>query len=310
MEENKLLKDYENKENIKKSINKVLLSGLVYTIIFNLFAGFLSTLTKEVGILHLVVVILSIISIYFIFWKKENFKVFEVKRKFTVIDFIYFAGLIYIFSLLFALFSRYLMDVFNIKSINVTLNIQKSLTIALSLYVAIIGPIAEEIQYRGFYLSHIRKHGAWLSIILSTVVFSFAHLNFIQGVGTLGIGLILGYIAYFYSLKAAIIMHIWNNTIVLVAGLINPMTNTSDQLNLDNLDDYVGLAVFSFAALGLMLFSFFSSFTKKRREQFSNDLRITEDEKSGIKLLFSNIFFIGYLLFAIIINIVIGSPTS
>lgn len=301
MEDNQLLKTEEDIKKLKKTINKVLFSSILFFFIFNFSIILLSNITKDLGILSILSVTIAMIAIYYYIGKNQISKLNVVKRKFTLIDFIYFAGLILLLSYAFNIITVFLMQTFNIKSVNVTTDIQKNINPVLAIYVVLWGPFMEELQYRGFYLNHLKKHGAWLSIILSTLIFSFAHMNFLQGFGTLGIGLVLGYLAYFYSFKAALLMHIWNNFFVTALGLILKSDKNGNITN-------IPLAmIINLLVIGLLVYSFISTFKKKRRTQYREDLKLTAQEKVGLKSLYTNIFFWIYILFMVVLMIAIGS---
>ena len=93
------------------------------------------------------------------------------------------------------------------------------------LYVAIVGPIVEELVYRGFVMSSIKKYGKVFAIVVSSVLFGVMHANLPQVVFAVAVGLVLGYVAMEYSIGWAILLHIINNGVFgellsfLIAGL-------------------------------------------------------------------------------------------
>ena len=82
------------------------------------------------------------------------------------------------------------------------------------LAIAIVGPIVEEIMFRGLIYRSLEKaiETPWLPIVISGVMFGVWHGSFIQGVYTAILGIIL---AYYYkktrSLFLVIMVHIINN---------------------------------------------------------------------------------------------------
>jgi len=97
----------------------------------------------------------------------------------------------------------------------------QSFTFFMLLFVAFIGPILEEILFRGLFLNWFFPHRRWLSIGLSSVIFGTFHVDLSSGqvdpiywLSKILLGLVL---ALVYSrtknLKASITLHILNNTL-------------------------------------------------------------------------------------------------
>lgn len=88
------------------------------------------------------------------------------------------------------------------------------------LFVGVIGPIVEEIVYRGFVMRRLEQHGRLFAIVTSAVLFGLMHHNPIQLISAGLGGLVLGYAAMRYGIKWSILLHIFNN-LVLVTLLQN-----------------------------------------------------------------------------------------
>lgn len=86
-----------------------------------------------------------------------------------------------------------------------------SSTFSMFLYASFMGPVAEELVYRGFVLKNLRKYGTSFAIVISSLLFAFMHGNLVQGFFAFFVGLILGYLAVEYSLSWSILLHIVNN---------------------------------------------------------------------------------------------------
>jgi membrane protease YdiL (CAAX protease family) len=86
-----------------------------------------------------------------------------------------------------------------------------STTVSMFLYASFLGPITEEIVFRGAMLRSFQKFGKLFAIIMSSILFGVFHSNFIQGLFAAVVGLILGYVAMEYSFKWAVLIHIINN---------------------------------------------------------------------------------------------------
>lgn len=88
--------------------------------------------------------------------------------------------------------------------------------------IGIIGPIAEEVVFRGAVLGSLFKWKKlegepWIAIFLSAILFSLCHLNPAQAPVTLILGLFAGWL-YFRtdSLLPGMVFHIMNNSLVCV----------------------------------------------------------------------------------------------
>lgn len=94
-------------------------------------------------------------------------------------------------------------------SIDMMQNLNKP---SMFIYVCIIGPIIEELTYRGMVLKYLKKFDKGFAVISSGILFGFMHGNFEQIFMAVGVGILLGYLAEEYSVKLTIILHILNNT--------------------------------------------------------------------------------------------------
>ena len=82
----------------------------------------------------------------------------------------------------------------------------------------LIAPFFEELLFRGLIQGVLAKHvSPRVGIFVSAVLFALLHQNLEQGIFTFLFGLLLGIVAYRYSLYAAIALHAFNNTLSEVA---------------------------------------------------------------------------------------------
>jgi len=84
--------------------------------------------------------------------------------------------------------------------------------------ITVIGPILEEIIFRGAILRHLEPYGVNFAIVTQALLFGIYHLNLYQGPFAFLMGLILGYVALRFSIKWAILLHIANNTMSVAVG--------------------------------------------------------------------------------------------
>ncbi|WP_068267779.1 CPBP family intramembrane glutamic endopeptidase [Caviibacter abscessus] len=86
-----------------------------------------------------------------------------------------------------------------------------STSISLVVYTVIIGSIFEEMLYRGFLLRKLEKYGPFFAVITSSIFFGTTHQNIYQVFVIAIASTIIGYVAYKYSFKIAVLLHIMNN---------------------------------------------------------------------------------------------------
>ena len=88
-----------------------------------------------------------------------------------------------------------------------------SQTISMFIYASIIGPIIEEIVYRGFVMHTFERAGCgkFCSIVASAILFGIMHANPTQSVFAVYVGVVFGYAAMEFGLGWSIALHIINN---------------------------------------------------------------------------------------------------
>lgn len=84
-------------------------------------------------------------------------------------------------------------------------------SILMFFYASFLGPISEEIIFRGAILRKLEKHGRVFAIIVSAALFGLFHGNLVQGIFAFFVGLVLGYVAMEYSIRWSMLLHIINN---------------------------------------------------------------------------------------------------
>ena len=87
-------------------------------------------------------------------------------------------------------------------------------TVSMFLYVAFLGPIVEELLFRGLLLRMLRVRGKQVAIVISAIAFGLFHGNVIQIPFAFLVGLVLGYVTVEYSIVWAIVLHIINNFVL------------------------------------------------------------------------------------------------
>lgn len=85
---------------------------------------------------------------------------------------------------------------------------------SMVLYAAILGPIAEELVFRGFMMRRFQSWGKMFAIVMSSVLFGLFHMNVIQAPFATLVGLVFAYTAMEYGIKWSMLLHILNNGIL------------------------------------------------------------------------------------------------
>ena len=106
----------------------------------------------------------------------------------------------------------------------------------MNFYAILLGPIIEEVIYRGILVEGLKKYGEYVAIMGSAVIFGMAHGNLMQFLPTVCIGFLLGYIRVKTgSLGVTIMLHSLNN---LYATLYTEIANRLPQTELTSFADF------------------------------------------------------------------------
>lgn len=165
-------------------------------------------LGSVVGLLVVGCVMKKKVSLQEVF-QKQNTISFDSLLKICIV----FMGLQFPFAIL----DIFLEWIFNRIGYTISFGIEasaaRSQTISMFLYAGIVGPVVEELIYRGFIMGSLRRFGNLFAIVISTVLFALMHTNISQCIYAAACGVILGYVAANYSIKWSIAIHIMNNCI-------------------------------------------------------------------------------------------------
>ncbi|NSB42676.1 hypothetical protein B0P06_002447 [Clostridium saccharoperbutylacetonicum] len=168
---------------------------------------------------------------------------------------------------------------------------EKLYLILFLLYVCLVGPILEEIIFRGFILKSMRKYGNLTAIILSSILFSMFHLNLVQFINPILVGILLAFIAIESdSIFPSIIAHMFNNTITFILSAITLLKIPGVQMAFSFLYVIVGIT-----ALALFIIKYGKDFMKIIKE----DTTILEIHEK-IRASFSGGWSIAYIVFYIV----------
>lgn len=96
------------------------------------------------------------------------------------------------------------------------------------LYIVFLGPLFEELVFRGAVMRSLEKYGANFALIVSSLLFGLYHIFLFQAAFAFFVGLILGYTAGRFSLKWAVLLHMLNNSMAVISlALGSPAFDTA-----------------------------------------------------------------------------------
>lgn len=86
-------------------------------------------------------------------------------------------------------------------------------SVPMYLYACLLGPVAEEILFRGLVLRSLRPYGKKFAILVSSLLFGLFHGNLMQAPFAFVVGLMMGYVALEYNIWWAVVLHLINNLV-------------------------------------------------------------------------------------------------
>lgn len=156
------------------------------------------------------------------------------------------------------------------------------------LYVIIVGPIIEELIFRGFILRSLQRFGNIFAILISSVLFGLWHGNLQQAIPIMFSGFVLGYIAIrSNSVIPGIITHAFNNLLIFFVDIASQAYPVST----------INLVYYGIMAVLLLLSCFFIYFYK-------DNLKIYDFNQSNLNIkgrISGFLFSPGMLIFLIVI---------
>lgn len=102
---------------------------------------------------------------------------------------------------------------------------RSAVTVSMWLYIGLVGPICEEVLFRGILMKELKPLGRNFAIVTSALAFALYHDDVVQGVFAFLLGLLLGFIAMEYSLVWAIALHIFNNAVL--SGVVDTIASNT-----------------------------------------------------------------------------------
>lgn len=221
-------------ENILEQKKKIGISLGIFLIISYLAAYALTFLVNKLNIAnnenkYLITYIINAISIYligYLFTKLILKNTDEIekkeKKKLKFSEFLLLVcitiGGAQITNIATQMIMTIVKSIFKIEINNdITALIQESSTIYLIIFAAILGPIFEELIFRGTMLKKLRVYGDKTAILYTAIAFGLFHCNISQIPFAIVCGLILGYVVVkTNNIIYPIILHIILNSISVI----------------------------------------------------------------------------------------------
>jgi hypothetical protein len=228
----------------------------------------------------------------FHYYKTSSFKqkLTTIKSKMPFSKLLLFITFFLALQFIYQLFITVIENLLNAVGYSIIGNLEEitttSTSISMFLYVSIIGPILEEVIFRGIVLRKLEPYGKIFAIIFSSILFGLLHANFYQGILAILTGLLLGYVALEYSIVYSIALHIINN--MLFGELLGKLSSPA-----------ITWAISILFILCVILVIFFSIVNMQKIKKYIQENRT---QKAVYKSAFSSLFFI----FLAIINIALS----
>lgn len=179
-------------------------------------------------------------------WGRENYDIKDISGGFAVSLLLQLAASI-IISVIYALITG---DSSGATSATITQRSAFWVNIILYTYVCILGPIMEEMIFRGIVLESIRPYNEKFAIFFSALIFGLMHGNLAQALNGFLIGLVLGTLyAKSKSLLPSSLVHMAMNTVTTLLTVM--MYSDSDIIDKLLSGDIMSLTGMSKAGIAL-----------------------------------------------------------
>lgn len=217
---------------LKKSIDRTFLNVFLYALMaevlnkgltagYSLLSGHSEYMTKDFGFILMIAFAAPVI---FILYRGVRYENLDLKEKLAGESNMTVGRLILMLTLLLGVgiasslitsIGEYTVSRFGLTVMNDSewAKGESITTVSLIIYGTIVGPIAEELMFRGYVLGKLKKHGEFFAIVASALIFGAFHGNVIQLVHAGLAGIIYGFVASRYGVKWSIALHIFNNGI-------------------------------------------------------------------------------------------------
>lgn len=236
--------------------------------------------------------ILDIPMIYYFIRNNKKKKYFVTKEKMNIGSFIGCFALMALITAIIGIISL----VFKLKiesNDNSILPDYPTLYVNMTLFsTIIIAPIIEEMIFRGVIMNDLKEYGYKTAIIINSVLFGLAHTEIEKVIITIFLGIIFSYVAYRYSLRYSVLLHmVWN---------LNSSMGSIFYYN--KMPDEMIIWFVAVLSLALIVISIFGIIKKKYIMIFSIFRFSIEDKKNMILFLKNNAVFLIMILVIFLTN--------
>lgn len=107
------------------------------------------------------------------------------------------------------------------RAVNRLGELSSRMTVPLALYVTCVGPLAEELFFRGMILPRMTRFGQKMALVFSALLFALYHVNLYQFFYALGLGLLLG--ALYLKTGSIRMGYVLHAAINLLGGVLPPL---------------------------------------------------------------------------------------
>lgn len=232
-----------------------------------------------------------------IYFRKVDYRkmIFKSEEKMTGSDFVIVLTIFMCAQAIFSLASMGMETCFNKIGLSIMEEINSatssSNTLSMLMYASFIGPISEEIIFRGFIMRGFYKYGSYYAILMSAIIFGAFHGNLIQSIFATLVGLVLGYVSMKYSIKWAIILHIFNNFVFgdLLTYLTKNMNESMQSTLISILE-----AIFFVGTIIILV---------QRRDKIKIIMKNIKIDKKLLVITFTSVWMIIYLILQLLMMI-------
>ena len=255
----------------------------MFSIIFVIIAG--ADINGVVYLLSSIIGLIFISVMYrndFDFWDMiEDTR--EIPPKVFVNAFIVVIGIQPVFQLISQGIERIFLG-FNLELTYSTIDPSVKGSFFIMFNLVIVGPIVEELLFRGLFLRSLAQYGRTYAIVVSSILFGMYHASLIENGYAFVVGIVLAYITLRYSIKWAIIIHCLNNMIMMLIAFLN----IPFQLN------YIILGIFFVWGLGILIV---------KRKKIIKFFKKIPTKKNAYKYTFTNLYILAFLALTIVLTI-------
>ena len=189
-------------------------------------------------------------------WKKPRYfkeQIFRREKKMTFGAFLQLLCVFMSVQLVFSLLQMLVEWLLNLMGLSAMAALEMATvdtnTVSMFLYAGFLGPIAEELLFRGLLLRSLECRGKRFAIFATALMFGMFHGNILQSPFAMLVGMVLAYVTLEYSIVWAIVLHIFNNFVM--ADLYGRILEVLPE-NIANIVDWAVLGGF-FAATVVIL---------------------------------------------------------